>query len=656
MAFENNILGDNGNIDLSIFADVAFSGDFNDLINIPSIFNPGLQEVTDISPITTNSITVGGLTSGNLFSDGYNFGISDSFDTNYNLLYQPYVGLILDDFSGNQSILSPYGLQLNSGTLSYSGPAVGWSLPSSSGTIALISDINGYFPIPTGTINEYVRGDGSLDLFSLENILNSNHTLTNGINLQGTGAGVGNTGLYVNIFGEYTGVNNSGNNCNLIGMYAGTNNTGDRVTAIGGGAGANNTHDDVYLFGVNATADENGQMVFSKNGSIYVKLSTSLLDVTRKYNFPNSSGTFALTSNIPTLISQLTDDIGFLTYSSNPSDIGALAIDGSNANSNIDLGDFGIRAGEVVTQTNGTTKKMTLRSSNVNSEYTAEWQDKNYTGIADITDIPDISGLVPFSGAATLLDLGANGLEALKIVTKTNGDTKKMTLSSYNVSSDRSAEWQDKDYTGIADITDIPSSTASLPDSTDKRYVTDAELTKISAIDQAVSTTEKATWNGKQNALGFTPYKYLNTTPYTIAGVILETIVATAFIPAGTFNSSDVIKIIFNISKNVSTSNGSMKVKINTANTLTGAVQIAYLQTQFTFSYQKLVRSFALNNGNLSGINFTTSAVTDEVNNGSAPSTTAYNTANDLYVFFTLQQGNTVTSEYLTFQLANITN
>jgi hypothetical protein len=46
-----------------------------------------------------------------------------------------------------------------------------------------------------------------------------------------------------------------------------------------------------------------------------------------------------------------------------------------------------IKAYQLVTQTNGSTKSMTLSSNNVQSERTAEWQDKEYTGIADISDI-----------------------------------------------------------------------------------------------------------------------------------------------------------------------------------------------------------------------------------------------------------------------------
>lgn len=73
-----------------------------------------------------------------------------------------------------------------------------------------------------------------------------------------------------------------------------------------------------------------------------------------------------------------------------------------------------------------------------------------------------LSGLVPYTGAVATLDLGSQNFEAHSIVTKTQGETKKMTLSSTNVDADHTAEWQNKDYTGIADITDIPTNTSQL--------------------------------------------------------------------------------------------------------------------------------------------------------------------------------------------------
>lgn len=78
-----------------------------------------------------------------------------------------------------------------------------------------------------------------------------------------------------------------------------------------------------------------------------------------------------------------------------------------------------IKATQLVTQTNGPSKSMTLSSSNVNSELTAEWQDKNYSGIADITDIPDTSTLVPYTGATQNVDLGEYELKSGQVTLDT---------------------------------------------------------------------------------------------------------------------------------------------------------------------------------------------------------------------------------------------
>ena len=172
------------------------------LTSLPSpVLN--FQDVTDNGNTTTNSIVVAGITSGNFYSDGYSFGISDNFDTNYNLQYMPYTGLILDDFAGNQSILSPYGLQLNSGTLSYTGGlAVGWSLPGSSGTIALTSDIpsltgyateswvgSNYYPLSTNPAGYLTLGTlPTTPTPTLQVVTTAGNTTTNTIKI-GTGGG-----------------------------------------------------------------------------------------------------------------------------------------------------------------------------------------------------------------------------------------------------------------------------------------------------------------------------------------------------------------------------------------------------------------------------------------------------------------------------------
>lgn len=47
--------------------------------------------------------------------------------------------------------------------------------------------------------------------------------------------------------------------------------------------------------------------------------------------------------------------------------------------------------------------------------------------------------------------------------------------------------------------------TAQVTEATNKRYLNDAEKVKVQSIDQAVSSSEKITWNGKQSALGYVP-------------------------------------------------------------------------------------------------------------------------------------------------------
>ncbi len=82
--------------------------------------------------------------------------------------------------------------------------------------------------------------------------------------------------------------------------------------------------------------------------------------------------------------------------------------------------------------------------------------------IALTSDIPDTSTFVPYTGATNIVDLGYNALKAGSLVTQNNGPDKSMTLNSTNIQSNKIAEWQDKDYIGIADITDIPTKTSDL--------------------------------------------------------------------------------------------------------------------------------------------------------------------------------------------------
>jgi hypothetical protein len=155
-----------------------------------------------------------------------------------------------------------------------------------------------------------------------------------------------------------------------------------------------------------------------------------------------------------------------------------------------------------------------------------------------------------------------------------------------------------------------------------------------------------------QPALSYTPFKWLatNSTPHT--GSISEVIVGTATIIGGTFNSSDVMKVFMQTSKPLTTGSVSYRYRINTSNTLSGATTVGSFTTTNTLSYVPIQRTFTLRDNLLYG-NFS-NAVNDLANTAGSLSSTTYNTANTLYVFFTAQLGNIADSA--TISLMTVTN
>ena len=133
---------------------------------------------------------------------------------------------------------------------------------------------------------------------TLQQVLDNNHDLVDGNNFQGTGAGLGATGFNINAFGTNAALNNSGSSLNALGNTAGNNNTGVKVNAFGASAGNGNTFNNVNLLGENANADEDGQTVLSKDGTIMARISTTDLTDTRKYTLQDGDGTLAFLSDI----------------------------------------------------------------------------------------------------------------------------------------------------------------------------------------------------------------------------------------------------------------------------------------------------------------------------------------------------------------------
>jgi len=191
--------------------------------------------------------------------------------------------------------------------------------------------------------------------------------------------------------------------------------------------------------------------------------------------------------------------------------------------------------------------------------------------------------------------------------------------------------------------------TADISDSTDKRYQTDVQRTNNDA-----TSSIQTQLNNKQNSLGFAPYRFIQTSQTAHTGTTSETIVATATISGGTFNSNDVMKAIFKATKASTTSNVTMRLRINTTNSLSGATQVGLLTFTTANLFAKMKRDFDLQGGNLYGYNFTSSIASDDLNTNTIASSIAYNTANTLYMFWTLQLG--TSGDSVTPNLANLTN
>jgi hypothetical protein len=98
---------------------------------------------------------------------------------------------------------------------------------------------------------------------SLQQVLDFNHDLVDGINLQGQNAGVGNTGTNVNAFGKGAATDNKGDSVNALGLGAAFLNQGNTINAFGPDACLNNLGNDVNAIGISAASDNTGNSVIA---------------------------------------------------------------------------------------------------------------------------------------------------------------------------------------------------------------------------------------------------------------------------------------------------------------------------------------------------------------------------------------------------------
>jgi hypothetical protein len=160
----------------------------------------------------------------------------------------------------------------------------------------------------------------------------------------------------------------------------------------------------------------------------------------------------------------------------------------------------------------------------------------------------------------------------------------------------------------------------------------DIDLITNAPTNNQVLTYESSTdlWKNKSlgTILGYTPYRNV------------QTLIFTATIPANTFSSNDIIKVLFGANKTTALGTYSLRIRVNTTNTISGAPTIASYSGTATAQVNIMMRNYNLNGGNLYGFMFTTSGLTDIVAQGGTLGSTTLNPANQFFLFATITLNN----------------
>lgn len=144
----------------------------------------------------------------------------------------------------------------------------------------------------------------------------------------------------------------------------------------------------------------------------------------------------------------------------------------------------------------------------------------------------------------------------------------------------------------------------------------------------------------KQAILAYTPYRSIQTSQTVHTGTTVETPIFTATIPANTFSSTDIIKVLFGVNKSTALGTYALRIRVNTTNTISGAPTIALYSGTATAQVNVLQRNFNLNGGNLYGFPFLTSGITDIAAQGASLGSTTLNPANQFFIFATILLNN----------------
>jgi hypothetical protein len=187
--------------------------------------------------------------------------------------------------------------------------------------------------------------------------------------------------------------------------------------------------------------------------------------------------------------------------------------------------------------------------------------------------------------------------------------------------------------------------TADIADSSNKRYVTDAQLTVIG--NTSGTNTGDETQASILSKLGF--FVNNRTTDTTaVTGTTTETIIDSVLIPANTYSASGGILRLYNSKFSKTGTAGTLRIKIYVgpnAGNLTGATLLADSGSlASTIVYSEMLRTFTVGSATLKGIGSGVVSLTDVVSSNSARSSIAWNPAIDNYIHYTVINGSSADS------------
>ena len=179
--------------------------------------------------------------------------------------------------------------------------------------------------------------------------------------------------------------------------------------------------------------------------------------------------------------------------------------------------------------------------------------------------------------------------------------------------------------------------TANINDSTNRRYVTDAEKTVIgntsgtnTGDETQSSILSKLGWLRKIQKGG------------TITGTVSETLVHTFPFTANEYPASSILHVESQfIRTGTPVNNAVLRIRINTANTLVGSIQIG--QTTMGGNpnlFSQFRRKFDIESGLVKGINSASNTITDLATSTLVPLSVSLDTTQDWWLFITCQPQN----------------